>query len=132
MDSSDTQSLNALDDDEMSRLVSIVVEEFGPAPARIQFNDMMLSLSEHIAGLETIPTRTARQYLNEDISELYRIERLATDLGLSHARRGIFRHAKAKPVLKRLQRRFRALDGGLPLFGKLREIDPCGIGLEDI
>jgi hypothetical protein len=59
--------------------------------------------------------------LLKDISELYRIERQATDLGLSHERRGLFRHAKAKPVLKRLQRRFRGLEGGLPLFGKLRE-----------
>jgi transposase len=59
--------------------------------------------------------------LLKDISELYRIERQATDLGLSHERRGLFRHAKAKPVLKRLQRRFRALERDLPLFGKLRE-----------
>src|SRR5262249_48809720 len=64
MDSSDTQSLNALDDDEMIRLVSIVVEEFGPALARTQFNDVMLGPFEHIAGLETIPTTTACQCLN--------------------------------------------------------------------
>lgn len=59
--------------------------------------------------------------LLKDISELYRIERQATDLGLSHERRGLFRHAKSKPVLKRLQRRFRALERNLPLFGKSRE-----------
>src|SRR5215468_9222070 len=64
MESFDTQSVNALDDDEISRLVSIVVEELGPALARTQFNDVMLGLFEHIAGLETIPTTTARQYLN--------------------------------------------------------------------
>jgi hypothetical protein len=64
MDSFDTPSFNALDDDEMSRLVSIVVEEFGPALARTQFNEVMLGLFEHIAGLETIPTTSARQYLN--------------------------------------------------------------------
>ena len=64
MESFDRQSLNALDDDEMSRLVSLVVEEFGPALARSQFNDVMLTLFEHIAGLETIPPPTARQYLD--------------------------------------------------------------------
>lgn len=64
MDSSDTQSHHSLDDDEMSRLVSIVVEEFGPALARTQFNDVMLALFEHIAGLETIPPTIARQYVN--------------------------------------------------------------------
>jgi hypothetical protein len=64
MDSFDSQSLNALDDEEMSRLVSLVVEEFGPALARSQFNDVMLALFEHIAGLETIPATTARQYIN--------------------------------------------------------------------
>ena len=59
--------------------------------------------------------------LLKDIGELYRIERQATDLGLSHARRGALRHAKAKPVLKRLQRRFLELKRTMPLFGKLRE-----------
>jgi transposase len=59
--------------------------------------------------------------LLKDITELYRIERQATALGLSLAHRGLFRHAKAKPVLKRLQRRFRALEREAPLFGKLRE-----------
>jgi transposase len=59
--------------------------------------------------------------LLKDITKLYRIEREATDLGLSYAQRGLYRHAKAKPVLKRLQRRFRALERDAPLFGKLRE-----------
>ncbi len=59
--------------------------------------------------------------LLRDIDELYAIERQATKLGLTPARRGMFRHAKAKPVLKRLQRRFRALKQDAPVFGKLRE-----------
>jgi transposase len=59
--------------------------------------------------------------LLKDITELYNIEQQATDLGLTHAQRGAFRHAKAKPVLKRLQRCFIELKRNLPLFGKLRE-----------
>ena len=59
--------------------------------------------------------------LLRDIDELYAIERQATQRGLTPVRRGMFRHAKAKPVLKRLQRRFRALEKDMPLFGKLRE-----------
>jgi hypothetical protein len=61
MESFYTQSLN---DDEMRRLVSFVVEEFGPALARSQFNDVTLALFEHIAGLEAIPAKLARQYLD--------------------------------------------------------------------
>jgi hypothetical protein len=48
--SCDRQCINALDDDEMRRLVSLVVEEFGPALARTRFNDVMLGLFEHIAA----------------------------------------------------------------------------------
>jgi hypothetical protein len=48
----------------MSRLVSIALEEFGPELTRTQFNDVMLALFEHIAGLETISTKLARQYLD--------------------------------------------------------------------
>jgi transposase len=59
--------------------------------------------------------------LLKDITRLYRIEKEATNLGLSHVQRGLYRHAKAKPVLKRLQRRFRTLEREAPLFGKLRE-----------
>lgn len=59
--------------------------------------------------------------LLKDIEELYGLERQATKLGLTAAQRGLFRHAKAKPVLKRLQHRFRALERDMPLFGKLRE-----------
>jgi transposase len=59
--------------------------------------------------------------LLKGVTELYAIEQQAKDLRLSHAQRGAWRHAKAKPVLKRLQRRFRALERDAPLFGKLRE-----------
>lgn len=59
--------------------------------------------------------------LLRDIDELYAIERQATKLGLTPARRGMFRYAKAKPVLKRLQRHCRVLKQDAPVFGKLRE-----------
>jgi len=59
--------------------------------------------------------------LLRDISELYRIERSAQALGLTHEERGLLRHAQAKPVLKRLQRQFRALERTAPPSGNLRE-----------
>ena len=59
--------------------------------------------------------------LLKDITELYRIERQAKDRGLCHEQRGFFRHAKAKPVLKRLQAKFRALERTAPPSGNLRE-----------
>jgi hypothetical protein len=59
--------------------------------------------------------------LLKDITRLYRIERQATDRQMTAAQRGALRYAKAKPILKRLQHQFRALERGTPLFGKLRE-----------
>lgn len=59
--------------------------------------------------------------LLRDITELYRIERLARLLGLTHEERALLRHARAKPVLRRLQRKFRALEHTAPASGNLRE-----------
>ena len=59
--------------------------------------------------------------LLKEITRLYRIERQATDRGMNATQRGALRYAKAKPILKRLQRQFRALERDTPLFGKLRE-----------
>lgn len=63
MGSSDTQSLNALTDDEMGRLVSIALEELGPNLTRTQFNEAVLALFEHIAGLETLTRKRQQQYV---------------------------------------------------------------------
>ena len=63
MDSFDTQSLHRLNNDEMGRLVSIAIEEFGVALTRTQFNDVMLALFEHIAGLETLSHKRGVRYL---------------------------------------------------------------------
>ena len=60
MEFTDTQSL---DDDEMGRLVSITLEEFGLGLTRAQFNDAMLALFEHIAGLETLSAKRGQKYL---------------------------------------------------------------------
>lgn len=64
MESFDSQSPHTLSDDELSRLVVIVVDQFGMGLTRKEFNDVVLALFENIAGLETIPVTTARQYLN--------------------------------------------------------------------
>lgn len=63
MDSIDNRSLDKLSDDEITRLVAIVIEEHGPDLTRIRFNDVMLGLFEHIAGLETISWSRASRYL---------------------------------------------------------------------
>jgi transposase len=59
--------------------------------------------------------------LLRDITTLYRIERQATRLGLSHTQRGYWRHSKAKPVLKRLHQKFRVLAANPTVVGNLRE-----------
>ena len=60
MDSTDTQSLS---DDEMGRLMSIALEEFGSGLSRNQFNEVMLALFENIAGLEALPRKRRQKYL---------------------------------------------------------------------
>jgi len=59
--------------------------------------------------------------LLKEITGLYRIERQATERGMNADQRGALRYAKAKPILKQLQRQFRALERDTPLFDKLRE-----------
>jgi len=59
--------------------------------------------------------------LLRDISELYRLERVAKDRNLTDEQRGYFRHAKAKPVLKRLQGKLRELQRTAPPTGNLRD-----------
>jgi hypothetical protein len=80
MDSSNNQSP---DDDEMGRLVSIAAEEFGLGLTRNQFNEVMLALFEHIAGLK----RSRRQRLigisassGQSISKPFRQIAIGTDM----------------------------------------------------
>ena len=63
MDSPDTQPLHVLNDDELGRLASIALEEYGPNLARPQFTDVMLGLFENIAGLETLTRKHQQRYL---------------------------------------------------------------------
>jgi transposase IS66 family protein len=60
--------------------------------------------------------------LLKEIARLYRIERQATDQQMNAAQRGALRYAKAKPILKRLQRQFRALERDVPLFCRNRDM----------
>jgi hypothetical protein len=55
--------IQSLDDDEMGRLVSITLEEFGQGLNRTQFNEVMLALFEDIAGFETLSRKRSQQYL---------------------------------------------------------------------
>ena len=57
MDSFDSQSPHTLNDDELNRLVAIVVEQFGADLRRRQFNDTVLAMFEDIAGLENYPDK---------------------------------------------------------------------------
>jgi transposase len=59
--------------------------------------------------------------LLRDLTELYRLERVAKDRGLNDVQRGYFRHALAKPLLRRLQAKFRELERTAPASGNLRD-----------
>jgi transposase len=87
---------------------------------RIRRYECVAHLRRYVLGavraneLEALP-------LLKDITELYRIEQLADEVGLIHQQRGYWRHAKAKPILKRLQAQFRALESREDVVGNLRE-----------
>ena len=59
--------------------------------------------------------------LLKEITSLYRLETIADDLGLSPEQRGYFRHARAKPILRKLHRMFKTLDARDDLFGNVRK-----------
>ncbi len=63
MDSSENASLHALTDEQIERPAAVVVDEFGPTLARTQFNDVILTLFEDIAGFETVPRDRMARYL---------------------------------------------------------------------
>ena len=63
MDSTDHRSFAALNDDELDRLVEVIVEQFGSTLDRAQFADVALTLFDDIAGLETITTKQANRYV---------------------------------------------------------------------
>ena len=68
MDSTDHRSFAALNDDELDRLVEILIEQFGSTLDRRQFADVALTLLEDIAGFDTITTKQA----NRDVPALWR------------------------------------------------------------
>jgi hypothetical protein len=57
MDSSNTQSLHALDDEHILMLAVFVHGVHGPSLTRTRFNDVMLALFEQIAGLDNLPAK---------------------------------------------------------------------------
>ena len=63
MDSFASASLHALTDEQIERLAAAVVDEFGPGLTRAQFDDVVLTLFENIAGFETISRERMARYL---------------------------------------------------------------------
>jgi hypothetical protein len=63
MDSTDHRSFAALNNDELDRLVEVVIEDFGSTLDRRQFTDVTLALFEDVAGFEVITTKKASRYV---------------------------------------------------------------------
>lgn len=63
MDSTANRSFAALNDDELDRLVEVIVEQFGSTLDRAQFADVALTLFDDMPGLETITTKAASRYV---------------------------------------------------------------------
>jgi hypothetical protein len=63
MASSDTQSLHALDDEQLWMLAVLVHGAYGPDLTRTRFNDVMLDLFEQIAGLDNLPANIRQRHL---------------------------------------------------------------------
>jgi hypothetical protein len=63
MDSTDHRSFVALSDDELDRLVEVVIEQFGATLDRRQFAEVAMTLFEDIAGLEAITAKRTNRYV---------------------------------------------------------------------
>lgn len=63
MDSTGNRLFDSLSDDDLDRLVEIIVDQFGLTVDSGQFADRALSLIDDIAGLETITTKQASGFI---------------------------------------------------------------------
>jgi hypothetical protein len=63
MDSAASRSFAALTDDELDRLVEIVIEDFGSDLSRDQFTVVALTQIDDMPGFEVITTKQANRYL---------------------------------------------------------------------
>jgi hypothetical protein len=63
MDSAANRSFAALTDDELDRLVEIVIEDFGSDLSRDQFTVVALTQIDDMPGFEVITTKQANRYL---------------------------------------------------------------------
>lgn len=62
MDSTDENSIDMLADDELERLVEIIIEQRGRSLGRGCFTNEVMMLFEDIAGLELMTKKKAGQY----------------------------------------------------------------------
>jgi hypothetical protein len=59
----DNDSLHALTDEQVERLATIVLEDFGPRLYRTQCNDVVRALFEDVAGFEVMTRAQAAEHL---------------------------------------------------------------------
>ena len=64
MGSTNNALLHRLTIAEIERLVEVIVDERGAELERAQFTDTAMALFDEIPGLETLPSRAARQYVS--------------------------------------------------------------------
>ena len=63
MDSTDDRTTDGLNDDELERLIDVVIEQFGSTLDRRQFDEVVMALFDDLAGLESITTKKTNQYI---------------------------------------------------------------------
>jgi hypothetical protein len=63
MDSTDNETLTALDDEQIERLAAIVLEDFGPGLHRTGFDNVVLLMFEDVAGYDVMPQREQASHL---------------------------------------------------------------------
>ena len=78
MGSTNNASLQRLTSAEIERLVEVIVDECGAELERQQFTDMAMALLDDMPGLETLPTRAAKQYVSAMWTRYLSVQR-ATD-----------------------------------------------------
>ena len=78
MGSTNNASLHRLTIAEIERLVEVIVDECGADLECAQFTDTAMALLDNVPGMETLPSRAARQYVSAMWTRYVSVQR-ATD-----------------------------------------------------
>lgn len=72
MEPTEDQTLSTLTAEQIEQLLAVIIDEFGSRLSQPHFNDAVLTLSEDIAGFETMPQQCLDAILQTMWGEYWR------------------------------------------------------------